>query len=308
MSTDTPRVANFIIAGTEKAGTTSIFMYLGEHPQVCGSSTKETDFFRQEFSGDPVQDRRHYSSYFTRCKESVPVLMEASPGYLGEAASVVPRLSSLLPDVKLLFILRDPIERLYSSYNFHLGKLDISKDVKFEDYVEKCFSYDRSGVGADELGMDEWYLKTLRFGRYVDFLEPYFEAYPRDQIKVMFFEQLKSDVAGFMKELSAFLDIDGSFWDQYEFRKANVTFSGSNRLLHKAAMYINSKTEPFLRQRPNLKHVLVNFYKKINQAREGYDPMPVSVRNELEAYYRPWNQALGKLLGDEIPVPWQVQA
>lgn len=304
MVTDNLRVANFIIGGTEKAGTTSVFMYLGDHPQVCGSSSKETDFFRRELPGDASLDRLNYAKYFSHCQASVSVVMEASPGYLGEAASVVPRISALLPDVKLLFILRDPIERLYSSYNFHVGKLNISEDVQFMDYVEKCLAYERNEATAIDLGVGEWYLKVMRFGRYADFLKPYYEAFPRDNIKVMFFEQLRDDVIGFMEDLSAFLEIDGDFWRQYEFRKANVTFSGSNKLLHKAAIYINGKTEPFLRRRPNMKRILVGCYKKLNQAREGYEPMSISVRTVLDNYYRPCNNTLRNLLGEEIPGSW----
>lgn len=304
MDTDNQRVANFIIGGTEKAGTTSVFMYLGDHPQVCGSSSKETDFFRQELSGDPSLDRLSYAKYFPHCHVLIPVVMEASPGYLGEAASVVPRISSLLPDVKLLFILRDPIERLYSSYNFHVGKLNISEDIQFRDYVEKCLAYDRKQAAAIDLGLDEWYLKVMKFGCYADYLAPYFAAFPRGNIKVMFFEQLRDDVAGFMCELSEFLGIDATIWKRYEFRKANVTFSGGNKLIHKVAIYINSKTEPFLRRRPRLKRFLVDSYKKMNQAREGYDPMLDLVRKELNDYYHPSNNALRNLLGKELPESW----
>lgn len=307
MAADTPRVANFIIGGTEKAGTTSVFTYLGEHPQVCGASSKETDFFRQTLSGNPTQDRSNYARYFSRCPESVPIVMEASPGYLGEAASVVPRMSSLLPDVKLLFILRDPIERLYSSYNFHIGKLNIAEDIGFGDYIEKCLAYERSEAAPRELGMDEWYLKAMRAGRYADFLAPYFAAFPRTNIKVMFFEQLRDAVAAFMLELSGFLEIDSAFWEGYGFTKTNVTFSGSNRSLHKVAIFLNSKSEPFLRQRPKLKRFLVGVYKKLNQAREGYSPMPGSARVRLDDYYRPCNDTLRKLLGREIPASWHSQ-
>lgn len=301
------RLANFIIAGTEKAGTTSVFTYLGEHPEVCGSATKETDFFRQEFTGDQQQDQHNYARYFSRCGKSARVVMEASPGYLGEAVDVVPRMHSLIPDAKLLFVLRNPVERLYSSYNFHIGKLDIPEEISIEEYVEKCFAFDSGEASAEALDMDEWYLKTLRFGCYAEFLKIYYDMFPQRQIKVMFFEQLRDDVGGFINELSVFLGIDTNYWDEYEFRKANVTFSGSNKVLHRVAMYLNDKMEPFFRQRTELKQSVVGWYKKINQAREGYEPLPLSVRNRLEDYYLPCNNALGDLLGKSVPTSWQAQ-
>jgi hypothetical protein len=120
----------------------------------------------------------------------------------------------------------------------------------------------------------------------------------------MGFEQLTGDVAGFMRELSQFLQIDSDFWNSYEFRKSNVTFRGSNRLLHRVAISVNNRVEPLLRRRPALKHALVNLYKQINQSREGYDPMPEPVREKLQAYYHPHNQALRRLLGPDITDGW----
>ncbi len=305
MGVNQARVANFIIGGTEKAGTTSVFTYLGEHPEVCGALSKETDFFRQESSGDLEKDLENYSKFFSRCNTSVPYVMEASPGYLGEAFQVVPRMAALVPEVKLLFILRDPIERMYSSYNFHVGKLNIPEDISFEAYVDKCIRFDGGLASPAELGVEEWYLKVLKFGRYADFLAPYYDAFPSGNIKVMFFEQLRDDVAGFMDELSGFLGIDAEIWKQYEFRKTNVTFSGSNKLLHKAAIYFNSISEPILRQRPRLKRTLVDFYKKINQAREGYDPMSEQAQAALQEYYASSNASLRTLLARNLPPSWE---
>jgi len=121
----TSSLPNFLIAGTEKAGTTSVFVYLSQHPQVCASSRKETDFFRNEFSGDRQRDEAAYAGYFRKCTADQHILMEASPAYLGEADIVAPRIHALLPDAKLLFILREPIARLYSAYNFYVARLSI---------------------------------------------------------------------------------------------------------------------------------------------------------------------------------------
>jgi hypothetical protein len=304
MDTGTMRVANFIIGGTEKAGTTSVFVYLAEHPEVCVATNKETDFFRTGWTGDVDADRRAYARHFRSCAAAVPIVMEASPGYLGEASSVAPRIAATVPDVKLLFILRDPVERLYSSYHFHVGRLGIPENLRFEDYVKKCFAYDLGEADAAALQLDEWFLKTMQFGRYADYLEPYLKTFPRERIKVMFFECLREDQAAFMRELSAFLGIDPDFWNGYEFSKQNVTFSVSNKALHKVALYLNDRSERYLRTRPRLKRALVTTYKKINRAREGYDPMSSAIRARLSEYYRPCNDSLAQLFGKPLPVSW----
>ncbi|MCP4001714.1 MAG: sulfotransferase domain-containing protein [Gammaproteobacteria bacterium] len=298
-------MANFIIGGTEKAGTTSVFVYLSEHPDVCAASKKETDFFRNGYIGESAQDQLNYSRYFDIENKECSIVMEASPGYLGEAALVVPRIHTLIPEAKFLFILRNPIDRLYSSYNFHVGKLNISENITFSDYVQRCLDYEDGTASAHELGMDEWYLKVMRFGCYAEHLSLYKKTFDGNNIKVLFFEDLKESAHDFMHEVSEYLRINPAFWDNYEFRKSNVTFSGQNKLLHKAAIWGNSITEPILRKHPKLKHRLVNLYKNVNQARDGYDPMPESARQKLLQYYQPSMDALPEIIGCNAPLSWR---
>ena len=297
------RLANFVIGGTEKAGTTSVFDYLSAHPQVCASSRKETDFFRNEYSGEPAVDTRRYAAYFERCDPRAVVFMEASPGYLGEAATVAPRLRALIPEARLLFILRDPVERFQSSYEFHRGRLNLPQDMGLDDYLQRCLDYDRAGAGASG-GLDEWYLKVLRFGCYAEFIDRFRLQMPAANLKVMFFESLCRNEREFMVELSAFLGIDREFWSHYQFRPSNVTFSGRNRLLHRLAMRANALAEPLLRRYPAAKRALVGAYKTLNQAREGYDPMPAATRARLVDYYGPSVAALQRQPDVALPGSW----
>ena len=141
--------------------------------------------------------------------------------------------------------------------------------MSFEEYVDKSLAYDNGATDAIELGIDEWCLKTMRIGRYVEFLMPFFDAFPRCNIRVMFFEQLENDVRQFMRDLSGFLQIDTAIWDRYPFERENVTFSVSNKGLHRLAMFVNSKGERFLRRRPQLKRALADLYRRANRAQDG---------------------------------------
>lgn len=303
-----PRFANFAIGGTEKAGTTSVFDWLSAHPQVGASSIKETDFFRRELTGDIDADARRYAGYFGHCDAAVPVLMEASPGYLGEAATVAPRIRALAPQMKILFILRDPIDRLYSSYQFHRGKLDLPQELAFDEYVTRCLDYDRRTRDCQDPGLGEWYLKVMRFGCYADFIARFRAEFPPENIKVMFFEALRDDERAFMCELSGFLRIDPVFWSNFGFRRSNVTFSGRNRALHKLAVKTNGVVEPLMRRHPGVKRTLVRAYKAVNQARQGYDPMPAWTRARLVDFYRPSIHALQRQLDSALPEAWHYLA
>jgi hypothetical protein len=293
-----------VIGGTEKAGTTSVFDNLTAHPEICASSRKETDFFREGFTGDLAADAHRYASFFARCNPLMRIRMEASPGYLGEAATVAPRMRALIPNAKVLFILRDPIDRLYSSYHFHRGKLNLPQEMTFADYVDRCIEFDRRAKGARQIGLDEWYLRVLRFGCYSECIGIFRSELPPENVKVMFFDALRENERSFMVELSAFLGIDPNFWSNFQFRKSNVTFSGRNLTLHRLAMRLNAIAEPFMRRYPSLKQWLVYGYKAVNQKREGYDPMPLSLKARLIEFYGPDVRALQRELGTALPESW----
>ena len=299
------RIANFIIGGTEKAGTTSVFTYLSQHPEVNVSSAKETNFFRSDVRGLEENVRRQYAGFFSACDAEVPIVAEASTAYLGEAETVAPRMAALIPEVKLLFILREPVSRLYSSYNFHLSRLNIPTDMEFPEYVEQCIAFDKGELNGSRRVLDDWHLKVLSFGRYVDALGRYYSLFPKKNIKVMFFDQLKVDTAGFMAELSQFLGIDAGFWADYEFHRENVTFAPRNELVQKVALWFNTRGEAVLRRRPGLKRKLVAIYKSMNQQQAESSGIPEAAREQLAAYYRQPNAALSEMLGQNLPESWQ---
>ncbi|GKS70278.1 hypothetical protein W03_22820 [Nitrosomonas sp. PY1] len=298
-------LANFIIAGTEKAGTTSVFTYLSTHPLVCGSAVKETDFFRNGYFGDRNTDMLNYSKYFASHCERKTIVMEASPGYLGSGAEVAPRIHALIPKTKLLFILRDPVDRMYSSFNFHIGKLNICKDMSFSEYIDQCIAYDSKQKSPAELGMDEWYLKVISYGRYAEYLKYYYQCFPTKQIKIMFFEDMNRDILSFMQELCQFLEIPSDYFANYDFKKINVTYESRLKWLHKIAVWLNAKSERLLRQRPQLKQSLVDLYKKTNQAREGYDQIPEQDYLRLRRYYAPSVDSLRTLIENRT-IPWNM--
>ncbi|OEU69188.1 MAG: hypothetical protein BA863_00110 [Desulfovibrio sp. S3730MH75] len=298
---------NFIIAGTAKAATSSVFSYLSAHPQVCGSSIKETAFFQRECTGSPEVDRIAYSRYFSHCNDANRIFMEASPGYLVCGDEVMQAIKAMLPDVRLLFILRNPVDRLYSYYNFQVEQFRIPRNITFGRFVDMCAQYDVRGEVAGYANLQKWHLVQLRTGRYAEYLSRYIELFGIERIKVMFFEHLKLDPRVFMRILSEFLQIYPSFYQSYEFHRVNVTFSAQLKVLHKLAIHVDTALEKHLRQRPRLKRALVTAYKFINRAKEGYRPMDRATMNRLERYYRKSNEKLRELIAGQGELPeWLV--
>ena len=299
------RIANAIIAGAPKAGTSSIFEYLSAHPQVCGSSIKETAFFLRDYTGDVQQDLRFYGKYFSHCKDTKKIYLEASSGYLAGGGLAAMRIEKLLDQPKIILILRNPVERLYSYYNFLIGQLALPEEKKFEDYVELCMKKKNDSNALLELKMDDFYhLEVVEHGCYAKFIVEYLEFIPMERLWIGFYEDLKRDQQKFVSDICKFLVIDPLFYQDYTFHKVNVTFSAKHVALHKLAMKVSRGLESVLRQRPGIKLPLVKIYKKINLKREGYEGMAEATRNQLKEYYREHNNELEKILGRQLPAEW----
>jgi hypothetical protein len=248
-------------------------------------------------------DRDRYGRYFA-AEPGHKLLVEASPNYLGYKENVAPRVRALLPDARLLFILRNPADRLYSHYHFAVGKLELSDRLPFEEYVDLCVQYTAGERSARAAGIAEKHLRAFEIGFYARHLKNYTELFPAARVKIAFFEHLKRDPLRFMMDVSSFAGIDPNFYQNYGFSKINVTFSARLKPLHFLALILNRALEPMLRQRPRLKAQLVRLYKRWNQGSEGYVPMADATRARLAEYYAPSIQALKALLSDQELPPW----
>ncbi len=293
----------FIIGGTLKAATSSVFTYLSAHPEVCGSLVKETAFFENEYTDNHKIDFHNYSHYFKNFKPSNKSCLEASPGYLANE-KIASRIKTLLPDAKLIFILRDPVDRLYSYYNFHIGQLtkDFDRTNTFEEYIEVCMKYSAKKGNHERFKMHERHLRALEIGKYSRYLKNFYCVFPKGQIKVMFYEHLKDNVRDFITCLCDFLNIDEKFYDDYGFHKVNVTQTSRMKIFHYIALKVNKKLEYFLRQRPEVKNKIAFLYNLINRKKLGYPSICQSVKLKLEDYYSSSNNELTQLLlGEKCP-------
>lgn len=294
---------HFIIGGTIKAATTSLFNYISAHPQVCGSRVKETYFFSQGYSGDSEEDYKRYASFFSPTSEH-RVLLEASPNYLAYKENVAPRIKKLFPDIKLLFILRNPVGRLYSHFNFAKGKLELPPEMSFEEFIDLCEQFNNGQITLAEAGIAETHLRALEIGNYGNYLGNFYDVFARENIKVLFFEELNNHPLEKLKEICEFIGVSPSFFDDYIRNKANVTYSARMKFFHIIALSLNRVLEPVLRKRPGLKHKLVMLYKFFNRDRQSFVPMLEATRNKLKGYYAPSNVKVKSIVDGQYLPPW----
>ena len=204
------RLPDFVIVGAARCGTSSLHAYLREHPQVCMSRDKEPDYFSLgdlpaaeiPRNGSPYRalTLRDYERQFEAAGNARAV-GEASPTYLVWPRSVE-RMRALIPDAKLICILRDPVERAYSHYAF-ARKMG----------AERCQDFEQAIVAEEARAREDPTLcfTYVRGSLYHDGLRAYFERFPRERILVLLFEEFARDPAGTMRRIHRFIGVDEHF-------------------------------------------------------------------------------------------------
>jgi hypothetical protein len=207
---------NFFLVGAAKAGTTSLFHYLRQHPDIYMSPVKEPCFFAPEAlefaphaSGSLVLDWHDYLALFTPGRGERAV-GEASVAYLASAGAAA-AIRARLPRARILMMLRDPADRLFAHYV--AARAAGATTLEF-------------GVWMDEEVRQEAERK-IRFGpvsagRYAMHLRRYRDVFPASQMHVLLFDDYSSDTRSALAGIFAFLDVDSTFAVDFT-RHHNVT-------------------------------------------------------------------------------------
>jgi hypothetical protein len=187
---------NFIIGGAPKAGTTSFFEYLDQHPKVFTSNPKEPHFFASISKNEPVRgysfSRREYRALFSDA-EPEQITGEGSTGYLWHARWVAPKLSECIPDIRLIFLLRDPVDRAYSDFWYRLYTGDIPSWKSFSDCAEES---------------DHW---IFHGSHYLNGLKTFYRHFSSEQILVMLTRDLAHEPESTLKCACSHIGVDPKF-------------------------------------------------------------------------------------------------
>ncbi len=227
---------NFLIIGSQKSGTSSLYRYLKAHPQIFMTRIKEPKFFALESTDfgfnapyslpeevARIADRAQYEALFADVSDE-RAWGEASTWYL-HTPGTAERIRQLVPDMKLIAILRQPVERAYSNF------LHAKNYLKIEPYDDFAQAIRAEEERWQQQWGHPWYYK--RKGFYFQLLKPYFDIFPRDQIRVYLMDDLKADARGLLQDIFRFLEVDDSFEPDFA-RRYNVSAnSARSQTLHK---------------------------------------------------------------------------
>ncbi|MGA5305003.1 sulfotransferase domain-containing protein [Nucisporomicrobium flavum] len=252
---------DFLIVGTKRGGTTSLWRYLVQHPLVPrlfpAWNTKTSHYFEENWSRGEAWYRSHFPTERQRAAlerryGAPPKVGEAAPLYMFHPL-VAGRVADLMPQARIIVLLRDPVERAYSHWKERRGE-----GVEPLGFAEALAAEPERTAGERERLIAEpdsfseafdWYSYRAR-GRYLEHLEPWLARFPREQMLFLPSETLYRDPAGTYARTLDFIGLPRHDLESYD----------------------------VFNDRPS----------------KGMDP---AVRAELTAYYRPFNAALAERLG-----------
>ena len=164
-------VNHALICGTNKSGTTSLFRYLADHPAIIPCSRKEAGFFFRPLEQDLDATYKEYCDLFPSAQQD-KILIEATPTYLDRGGEVAGRIKQLLPNARLVFVLREPVARVVSYFRSKHGmETSPVANVTFDDFIQKAIeesnsenegTIDRNGYGWQLIKVDP---QQAEFGR-----------------------------------------------------------------------------------------------------------------------------------------------
>ncbi len=298
------RWPDFIVIGAGKSGTTALNKYLEQHREIFMATQKEPNFFAlesvdindyeieesREYHLQSVYEKDKYLDLFKGARRN-QVLGEISNLYLNSEIACQ-SIKGYVPDAKLIALLRQPTDRLYSRY-LHLVR---------EESVPK--------EGWDELFDKQtiWWRRPdlIKEGFYYRHLKTYFDTFPREQIRVYLYDDFRDDPAAILRDIFRFIGvnekepIDTDLVVNKSGRRKDNLF---NKLLGQNGAMINLSKTVLPGMHENLKNNR-RVVKYLNKARNRYlesERMPSELRSKItNEIYREDIENLGKLLGRDL--------
>lgn len=298
-STTKEKLPNLVIAGVVKGGTTSIYSYLSLHPEICCSSVKETCYFSIYRYGqwdsryrNTTNPHQQYRQYFAHC-ENQKYILEATPGYFEGGSKLANAIQDCLGnEVKIIIVLRNPIDRFISFYKYKKSMMEIKQTLTIKEYIEQCQQLPLS----EKIKQENDTYWGIEGGFYDLYLPEWFDTFNHN-VKVAFFDQLKNNPKSLLQDLCQWLEIDPAIYDTAHLTVENKSMGYNNKLLQQIALLINNSLEKFWRSQPKLKTNLRNFYYALN-GNFYKENVTDEVLEQLESIYAPHNKRLREQLTD----------
>ena len=295
---------HLIVAGVTRAGTTSLYNYLADHPCTRRSTIKETRFFLDHDELKRLhrfeEGTEAYNNFFPDCPAGA-VKLEATPDYFYRPA-VAQRIAESLPDAHVVVILREPVARLVSWRRYAIQNGLLDPGTTLAEYIRIQFDAEATGEPLPQ------HMRALREGRYSCFLAPWVQAFRKDRLDIIHYRDLMDDPARVTQRLCERVGIDPGFYNDYAFDIHNASRRVRWPGLHSAYRSLIWRVKPYVHDKPatrtlfrRLRRATDSLLGRSGEPTRADDPGDVLTdtdRRRLEDYYRDEPAALSRLLGD----------
>lgn len=268
---------NCIIVGGMKCGTSALRDYLNMHHDVF-MANQEIHFFS---SNENFSKGADWYKEFFKDWNGEKIIGEKTPAYLVYNAAPT-RISRLIPDIKLIFLFRNPVDRAYSHYWHEVRAA--RETLSFERALqrEKVSTSDSSRT----------YLDT---GKYIDHLKRFTDVFSRSQMLFLLSENLKEDTNAVLEQVLQFLDVNSNF-DFGKLKKRHVGGIPCSRFLSKLAFDTPIKRVTVVRE----------FIHRVINTKKGVFPeMRSQTREHLQDFFAEYNKKLAEFTGLDLKV-WDI--
>ena len=280
---------NFLIIGAAKAGTTALYSYLKQHPQIYMSPEKEPHFFafegeklnfggtagdREWLNRNAITDIKTYQQQFQKVSQQIAI-GEASALYL-YIPKAAERIRHYIPNAKLITILRNPAQRAYSAFLFQM-----------RDSLEPITDFTQALQEEKTRIQNNWvpiyYYQQMGF--YYAQLKRYFDIFDREQIKVYLYEDFSANPMSIVQDTFQFLGVDDTFAPNV-LERHNVSGIPKNKVLSNFIVNPHPIKDIFKPFFPNsLRRALIVRLKN-RRSLDKPPPMSAEVRKQLIDVYR----------------------
>lgn len=286
------RPVQLMIIGAQKAGTTSLLQYLAQHPYVCTHGQSEMAYFMIDSEYDMGYDRA-FQRFFGNCQAEYTVLM-AKHAMLMYSLKAVKRLYSHNPPMRLVVLLRDPIERAYSAY-WYARRMGWENIETFREAIE---------AEPARLRREGW-LKWrncayLYNSTYIKHMVTLFENFEKEQVHVYLTEELRRDPAGICRSILTSFRLDSTV-DLDLGHRHNTAKKARSEIVARFLAKLLTPQNPikqFARSFVSDERAYQLREKLLRLNETEFTPPPInpSTRAHLEEYFEPHNAELVKLL------------
>ncbi|PNQ74781.1 hypothetical protein C1T31_01175 [Hanstruepera neustonica] len=256
---------NTFIIGAQKAATSSLYYWMSQHPEICGPSSLKDHPFFLENNHSKKEIMAFQKEYYREGYNFQKIILQGYVNYMFYPEAIK-NIYSFNPKAKLICVLRNPTDRAISAYNY-FKKLNLER-LSFKEALYK----EKDRANGSQREKNNFTYKA--HGLYAEQLEYIFSIFEKDQVLVLFYEDLQENPYNVLQSIFRFLEVDEQF--KAELKKVNVTGEVKHKWMHNLLynqsnikkFFIDRFIDPILpvHKRTNLKLAFLNWNTKPKKA------------------------------------------